>query len=80
MCPRLSQLELSFMSELIETERLSIVNIFRQIIQSNPQIVCLNMEHFSRVEDREQNIGELVLESLLSSNIDSITDINFTEN
>ena len=38
------------------------------------------MNSFSIIKDREQNIGELVLESLLSSNIVSITDLNFGGN
>ena len=38
------------------------------------------MEGFSYNSDREQNIGELVLESFLSSNIDNITDLNLAAN
>ena len=38
------------------------------------------MEMFSWDFDKDENIGEIVLESLLSSNIDSINDLNFTIN
>ena len=38
------------------------------------------MEYFSRVEDRIEKKGELVLEALLSSNIDTITDLNLLAN
>ena len=38
------------------------------------------MRYFSYAYDREQNIGELVLESLLSSNIVSITDLDLGYN
>ena len=31
-------------------------------------------------KDREENIGEFVLETLLSSNIESITDLNLRDN
>ena len=56
------------------------MSLFRQIIQENPQIETLNMQFFSIGNGREQNFGELVLESLLSSNIDSITDLNLSNN
>ena len=35
---------------------------------------------FSYISDCEQNIGELVLEALLSSNIDSIIDLDLGSN
>ena len=38
------------------------------------------MEIFSADKDRVENIGELVLEALLSSNIDTITDLNIGVN
>ena len=38
------------------------------------------MQDFSAYGDIEQNICELVLESLLSSNIDSIIDLNLSGN
>ncbi len=38
------------------------------------------MENFSGVKDREENIGEYVLEALLSSKINSITDLNLSSN
>ena len=51
--------------------------LMRQIIQSNPPIVDLNMNMFSKDSDNNDKIGELVLESLLNSSIDTITDLNF---
>ena len=56
------------------------VNLFRQIIQSNPPIQVLNMYAFSYNNDRDENLGELVLEALLNSNIQSITDLNLCSN
>ena len=38
------------------------------------------MHSFSAYCGFVENIGELILESLLSSNIDSITDLNLSEN
>ena len=38
------------------------------------------MDTFSHDRDIEQNIGELILESLLSSNIDSITELDLAYN
>ena len=80
MCPRLTHLEMREMSYLSEEGRMSMVSLFRQITQNNPQIQTLNMDTFSVNNDREQNIGELVLESLLCSDIDSITDLNLVSN
>ena len=56
------------------------VNLLRQIVQCNPQITVLNMSYFSDDKDELNNIGELVLEILMSSNIDSITDLDFSQN
>ena len=56
------------------------VSLFRQIIQRNPPIQVLDMNKFSFDMDRNSNIGELVLEAILSSIIDSITDLNLSYN
>ena len=40
----------------------------------------MNMWTFSGRWDTDENIGELILETLLSSNIESITDLNFHYN
>ena len=68
------------MWELSEAGRLSIVSLFRQIIQNSPPIQVLNLQKFSHDRDRNANIGELVLEAILSSNINSITDLNLVYN
>ena len=80
MCPNLSHLQLSSMDELTEAGRLSMVSLLRQIVQSNPPIQVLNMNNFSYGSDRDENMGELVLEALLNSNIQSITDLDLSYN
>ena len=80
ICPHLTHLELSDMSELTEEGRLSLVSLLRQIVQNDPRIETLNMYKFSRNKDRDQNIGELVLETLLSYSVDSIIDLNLGKN
>ena len=82
MCPRLSELQLSDMENLSKAGRLSIVSLFRLIIKSKPYITVLNMSSFSRDKDTDLdvNMGELVIEPLLSSNIDTITYLNFENN
>ena len=50
------------------------VTLFRLIIQQNPQLEVLYLGAFSNDCDRDENMGEIILETLLSSNIDSITD------
>ena len=67
------------MFELSEAGKLSMSSLFRQIIQQNPPLAILNMDRFSDNNDRE-NIGEIVLEALLSYNINTITDLNFNDN
>ena len=56
------------------------VSLFRQIVQSSPPIAVLHMNSFSGQKDYEENMGEQVLEALLSSNIDTITDLNLGNN
>ena len=68
------------MSELTEAGKLMIFGLFRQIIQQSPPIEVLCLSYFSRDNDRDENIGELVLETLLSSSIDSVTDLNLGGN
>ena len=68
------------MNGLTESGRLSIVSLFRQIIQSNPPIQVLDMNAFSQSNDKDVNMGELILEALLNSNIQSITDLDFGYN
>ena len=75
MCPLLSYLILSEMDNLTEAGRLTIFGMFRHIIQRSPPIKVLNLYSFSFDKDRDENLGELFLETLLSSSIDSITDL-----
>ena len=56
------------------------VNLLRQIVQRNPPITNLIMERFSDASDHNENIGELVLENLLNSNIDKITNLDLSYN
>ena len=79
-CPNITHLELNKMYKLSETGRLSIVTLLRQIVQNNPPIIVFNMVEFSRSSDHIENIGKLVFEILMSSSINSITDINFNTN
>ena len=76
MCPRLSHLELSEMDGLNEAGRISMASLLRQIIQNNPPIATLNMSVFSGSEEIYENLGEIILETLLNDNFDSITDLN----
>ena len=46
MCTRLSHLSLTSMKRLTEAGRLSMVSLFRQIIQNSPPIEGLNMNFF----------------------------------
>lgn len=80
LCPNLTYLALSHMAYLTEAGMLQIFNLFRQIIQNNPPIKDLCLYGFSGRDDIEENIGELVLETLLSSNIDSITELDLGNN
>ena len=80
ICPRLTHLELINMVDLSEEGLMLMVSILRQIILKNPPILVLNMEKFNSKMDYTHEICKLVLESLLSSNINTITDLNFSKN
>ena len=80
ICPRLSHLQLSKMGNLTKTGRLSMVSLLRQILHNNPSIKVFNMNLFSGRCDIDENIGELVLESLLASRINSIAELNLGGN
>ena len=56
------------------------ITLLRQIVQRNPPIIDLNMRNFSSGEDDHENIGELILEILLNSSIDTITVLDFACN
>ena len=72
MCPNITYLKLSDMSELSEAGTLSMVTLLRQIVERNPPITYLSMRYFSHANDFEENIGELVLEILHNSCIETI--------
>ena len=55
---------------------MSLVGLFRQIINNKPPLEVLSMHGFSDNEDKEENNGELILESLLASRIDSIKELD----
>ena len=80
MCPRISILKLTRMYILSEQGRVTMASLLRQIVLNNPLIQELNMTCFSQCEDINHNIGEFVLESLLSSNIDCVTNLNLSMN
>ena len=44
-------------------------SLLRLIIQNNPPILTLNLFTFSYDRDMVENIGELILETLMNSNI-----------
>ena len=80
MCPNITHLELSAMASLSEAGILSMVTLLRKIVQRDPPITDLNMNVFSSYKDHDEKIGELVVEILLNSNIDSINTLSFYEN
>ena len=55
---------------------MSLVGLFRQIINNNPPLEVLDLNRFSNDKDIEENNGELILESLLASRIDSIKELD----
>ena len=60
------------MFDLSEEGRMQLGGLFRQIIQQNPPLEVLNLRCYSDKNDRFQNIGEFILESILDSRIKSI--------
>ena len=82
ICPHLHHLELSKMNRLTEEGQLAMFSLCSQIIQENPPLTVLSMYKFSKNNYFIENInmGKLVLETLLSSTINSITDLNLADN
>ena len=56
------------------------VSLFRQIIQQNPPLQSLSITSFGPMIEINENNGELILEILLNSNIESITNLNLGSN
>ena len=59
---------------------MSFISLFRQIIQHDPPIEVVIMNGFSGDRDKNENIGEVVLEALLTSSINSITTLDLAGN
>ena len=57
------------MSELSESGRIQLGGLFRQIIQQNPPLEHLSLQKYSYYHDTAENIGELILETILNSRI-----------
>ena len=55
-------------------------SLFRQIIENSPTIKVLDMQRFDKDDSKDQNKGELILETLLISNINTIIDLNLCNN
>ena len=56
------------------------VSLFRQIIQQNPPLQSLSITSFGPMIEINENNGELILEILLNSNIESIINFNIGNN
>ena len=54
---------------LSEAGRIQFCGLFRQIIQQNPPLISLSLEAFSDGYDNTGNIGEIILEAILSSRL-----------
>ena len=65
------------MHNLTEDGRTYLANLFGQIIQQNPPLKQLNLSQFT---GGGYCTGELILQSLLNSSINSIVDLNLSGN
>ena len=63
-----------------EAGRIQLGGLFRQIIQQNPPLEILSLFKYSEKEDKNENIGEFMLETILSSRIESIKDLDLSGN
>ena len=50
--------------------------MLREIIQNNPLLTHLNLNLFSNENDRDQSAGDIILEALHNSSINTIQDLN----
>ena len=60
------------MYELTEEARISMAGLIREIVQQNPPLTHLDLNKFSSDKDIDQNAGEVILEALLDSSINTI--------
>lgn len=60
--------------------QIAIFGLIRKIIELNPHLTTLNLSNFSTDDIFEESLGELVLQCLLSSSIDSIIDLDLGGN
>ena len=68
------------MQDLSVKARMNLVRLFREIIHNNPPIAYLNMDKFSDCFDCNESAGEIILETLLSSSISTIQNLNLSNN
>ena len=68
------------MESLSEEGRMQLAYMFRQIIQQNPPLEILVMTEYSNKNDSTKDIGEFILETILSSRILSIKLLNLSYN
>ena len=79
-CTNIKHLELANMFSLSKAGRMQLCGLFRQIIQQNPPLEVLSFEGHIKNNDRNEDIGEFILETILSSTIKSIKDLDLSGN
>ena len=52
-----------------EAVRMQLGDLFRQIIQQNPPLEVLSLEEYSEKKDKNENIGQFMLETILGTRI-----------
>ena len=68
------------MFKLSKAGRIQLGGLFRQIIQNNPPLEYLDFSKYSDKEDKTENIGEFILETILNSRISSIKHLDLSLN
>ena len=55
---------------------MSAAGLIQEIIQNNPPLTHINLKCFSHNRDGNENAGEIILESLISSSISTIQNLS----
>ena len=71
---------MSGMYYLTEKVRISLAGLIREIVQHKPPLTHLDLYDFSKDNDSDQSAGEIILEALLNSSINTIQDLDLSNN
>ena len=68
------------MRSLTLETHINLAGLVRDIIQNNPPLTNLNFSQFSGDKDGNESAGSTIMEAILNSSVNSIQDLNLSNN